>query len=132
MNAISRLLLFDNEPLPDESNVMDIFSTLLQKKLRMGKDELDLIVLYHRFIAEFDGKKELITSTLIDNGIPNGDSAMSRTVSLPAAIATALILEDKIDMTGVHIPIQPEIYNPVLDELSRLNIECVEKVLPID
>jgi len=124
--------LFDNEPLPDESNVMDIFSTLLQKKLRMGKDELDLIVLYHRFIAEFDGKKELITSTLIDNGIPNGDSAMSRTVSLPAAIATALILEDKIDMTGVHIPIQPEIYNPVLDELSRLNIECVEKVLPID
>ena len=57
---------------------------------------------------------------------------MSRTVSLPAAIATALILDGKINMTGVHIPVQPEIYNPVLDELSRLNIECVEKATPID
>ena len=124
--------LFDDEPLPDETNVMDIFSALLQKKLFMRENELDLIILYHRFIAEFDGKEELITSTLIDNGIPNGDSAMSRTVSLPAAIATSLILDGKINMTGVHIPVQPEIYNPVLDELSRLNIECMEKAVPID
>jgi len=124
--------LFDDEPLPDETNVMDIFSALLQKKLVMRENELDLIVLYHRFIAEVNGKEELITSTLIDNGIPNGDSAMSRTVSLPAAIAAALILEGKIEMTGVHIPVQPEIYNPVLDELARLNIECVEKATTID
>jgi saccharopine dehydrogenase-like NADP-dependent oxidoreductase len=123
--------LFDDEPLPDETNVMDIFSALLQKKLVMRENELDLIVLYHRFIAKVNGKEELITSTLIDNGIPNGDSAMSRTVSLPAAIATALILEGKINMTGVHIPIQPGIYNPVLDELSQLKIECVEKVMAI-
>jgi len=123
--------LFSDEPLPDENNVMDIFCTLLQKKLVMGENEPDLIVLYHRFVAEFSGKEELITSTLIDTGIPDGDSAMSRTVSLPAAIATALILEEKIKMTGVQIPVQPEIYNPVLDELARLNIECIEKSKPI-
>jgi saccharopine dehydrogenase-like NADP-dependent oxidoreductase len=116
----------------DDNNVMDIFCAILQKKLVMDKNELDLIVLYHRFVAEISGKEELITSTLIDMGIPDGDSAMSRTVSLPAAIATALILEDKIKMTGVQIPVQPEIYNPVLDELARLNIECVEKSKPID
>jgi saccharopine dehydrogenase (NADP+, L-glutamate forming) len=124
--------LFDDDPVSDDNNVMDIFCALLQKKLVMDKNELDMIVLYHRFIAKFDGREELITSTLIDNGIPNGDSAMSRTVSLPAAIATALILDGNINMTGVHIPVQPEIYNPVLDELSRLNIECIEKTTPID
>ncbi len=123
--------LFSDNPVPDEHNVMDIFCTLLQEKLVMGENELDLIILYHRFIAEFSGKEELITSTLIDTGIPDGDSAMSRTVSLPAAIATALILENKIKMTGVQIPVQPEIYNPVLDELARLNIECVEKSTPV-
>jgi len=123
--------LFSDNPVPDETNVMDIFCTLLQEKLVMGENELDLIILYHRFIAEFAGKEELITSTLIDTGIPNGDSAMSRTVSLPAAIATALILENKIKMTGVQIPVQPEIYNPVLDELARLDIECVEKSTPV-
>ena len=124
--------LFNDEPLPDENNVMDIFCDLLQEKLVMGENELDLIVLYHIFIAEFSGKQKLITSTLIDTGIPNGDSAMSRTVSLPAAIASASILEGKINMTGVQIPIQPEIYNPVLDELATLNIECVEKYKDLD
>jgi saccharopine dehydrogenase-like NADP-dependent oxidoreductase len=123
--------LFSDNPLPDENNIMDIFCTLLQEKLVMEENELDLIILYHRFIAEFAGKEELITSTLIDKGIPDGDSAMSRTVSLPAAIAAALILENKIDMTGVQIPVQPEIYNPVLDELARLNIECIEKSTPV-
>jgi saccharopine dehydrogenase-like NADP-dependent oxidoreductase len=123
--------LFSDNPLPDENNVMDIFCSLLQEKLVMGDKELDLIVLYHRFIAEINGKKELITSTLIDTGIPEGDSAMSRTVSLPAAIATALILDEKINMTGVQIPVQPEIYNPVLDELARLKIECIEKSKPL-
>jgi len=124
--------LFSDEPIPDENNLMDVFCALLQKKLVMGENELDLIILYHCFIAEFNGKEELITSTLIDTGIPDGDSAMSRTVSLPAAIATALILEEKIKMTGVQIPVQPEIYNPVLNELARLNIECVEKSTPIE
>jgi saccharopine dehydrogenase-like NADP-dependent oxidoreductase len=124
--------LFDDDPVSDDNNVMDIFCALLQKKLVMDKNELDLIVLYHRFVADLSGKKELITSTLIDTGIPDGDSAMSRTVSLPAAIATALILENKIKMTGVKIPVQPEIYNPVLDELAQLKIECIEKSRPVE
>jgi hypothetical protein len=48
-------------------------------------------------------------------------------VSLPAAIGARLILEGRIHKTGVHIPVKPEIYNPVLDELERLGIKCVEK-----
>jgi len=132
MKNFKWLGLFSDQLLPNENNVMDAFCTLLQKKLVMGANERDLIVLYHRLIAEFNGKEKLITSILINNGIPDGDSAMSRTVSLPAAIATALILDGKIKMTGVHIPVRPEIYNPVLNELSQLNIKCVEKVYPMD
>ena len=70
---------------------------------------------------------EEITSTLIDYGRPGGDSSMARTVSLPAAIGAKLILDGEIAMTGVHIPVTPEIYNPVLDELERLDITCVEQ-----
>jgi saccharopine dehydrogenase (NADP+, L-glutamate forming) len=124
--------LFDDSPLPEESNVMDIFSVLLQKKLTMGKNDLDLIVLYHNFIAAYPGKKELIKSTLIQTGIPDGDSAMSRTVSLPAAIASRKILEKKINLKGVHIPVQPEIYNPILDELAELGIIFSEKTTALN
>ena len=56
-----------------------------------------------------------------------GDSSMSRTVSLPAAIAARLILEGKIPQRGVLRPVHPEIYNPVLDELANLNIVCAEE-----
>ena len=88
-----------------------------------------MIVLHHDFLAEFpdSNKKEKITSTLIDYGIPGGDSSMSRTVGLPAAIGAKLILEGKITLTGVHIPVDPNIYNPALDELETMKIVCVEK-----
>ena len=73
------------------------------------------------------GRTERITSTLVDFGIRDGDCAMARTVSLPAAIAARLILEGKITQRGVLRPVHPEIYDPVLDELATLGIECKEE-----
>ena len=69
----------------------------------------------------------LITSTLIEYGILNGDSSMARTVSLPLAIGVKLILNDKINLTGVRIPIMKEIYEPVLLELEQLGIKMNEQ-----
>ena len=74
--------------------------------------------------------KELIPSTLIDYGIPNGDSSMARTVSLPLAIGVKLILTGKITLTGVQIPIMKKIYDPVLNELENMGIKMVEKISP--
>ena len=86
-----------------------------------------MIVMHHEFIAEYPDKKQKITSTLIDYGIPNGDSSMSRTVALPVAIASKMILDGKISLTGVHRPIIPEIYEPILQELETLDIKMDEK-----
>ena len=87
-----------------------------------------MIILQHIFEAVYtEGKKERIMSTLIDFGIPNGDSSMSRTVGLPPAIGTRLILEGKINKTGVHIPVIPEIYVPILAELKEKGIEFKER-----
>ncbi|HIA30795.1 MAG TPA: saccharopine dehydrogenase, partial [Candidatus Marinimicrobia bacterium] len=74
--------------------------------------------------------KEFITSTLIDYGIPKGDSSMARTVSLPLAIGVKLILTGKITLTGIQIPIMKEIYDPVLNELENMGIKMVEKISP--
>ena len=63
---------------------------------------------------------------MIDYGIPNGDSSMSRTVALPVAIASRMILEGRINLTGVHRPIIPEIYEPILEELAALDISLEE------
>jgi hypothetical protein len=51
---------------------------------------------------------------------------MARTVGLPAAIAVRLILRGAIDLTGVQVPVVPQIYGPVLAELEQLGISFVE------
>jgi saccharopine dehydrogenase (NADP+, L-glutamate forming)/spermidine synthase len=116
--------LLSDEPLPSEKDSpLNILGAKMQEKLQYEEGERDMIMLQHQFIASYPGdKKEKITSTLIDFGIPHGDTSMARTVGLPAAISTKLILEGKIDKTGVHIPVTPEIYIPILQELKELDI----------
>jgi len=128
MKRLEWLGLFSDELLPeDRDNPLDYLNVLTLKKMALGKDERDMIVMHHEFIAEYDNKKEYVTSTLVDYGIPNDDSAIARTVSIPAAIAVKMILEGKIDVKGVHIPVIPEIYNPILDELEGMDIVFKEK-----
>ena len=124
--------LFGNEPLPeDKDNPLDYLNVLTLKKMSLDKKEKDMIVMHHEFVAEYSSKKEYITSTLLDYGILNGDSAVARTVALPAAIAVKMILEGKIDITGTHIPVIPEIYNPILDELEEMDIIFKEEAKEI-
>ncbi len=124
--------LFENRPLgADRISPLDALLNLLLEKIALGPQERDMIVLHHDFVAELGGGKEKITSTMVDYGIPGGDTAVSRTVSLPAAVGTDLILQGKIALTGVHMPNLPEIYDPVLSELAKLNIVCEEKSEPL-
>ncbi|MBU2445304.1 MAG: saccharopine dehydrogenase NADP-binding domain-containing protein [Bacteroidetes bacterium] len=120
--------LFSDEIVTDADNLLDMLSNRMQAKLAFKKGEIDLLLLRHKFIVENkDGSKDMITSTLIDYGIPNGDSSMARTVSLPMAIAVKLIAEEKIKPLGVRIPNTNDIYEPVLAELENQNIKMVEK-----
>jgi saccharopine dehydrogenase-like NADP-dependent oxidoreductase len=64
---------------------------------------------------------------MLDSGTPATNTSIARTVALPAAIAVKLILEKKIEVTGVLRPVIPQIYNPVLNELKTLGIEMKEE-----
>lgn len=129
LDRMAWLGLFSDETVADEDTVLDVLSARLLEKMEYDQGERDMVVLHHDFKAEFpDGSLKTITSTLVDYGQPNGESAMARTVSLPAAIAVRLILEEQINLTGVHIPVTPEIYDPVLEELETLGIVFEEKV----
>ena len=123
--------LLSNDPLPitgTETTVLDELAQRMEKKMVYAPGERDMIALVHHFEAEFPGgKKEKIVSSLVDYGIPNGDSSMARTVSLPAAVGVHMILSGQFTQPGVHVPVIPELYNPVLDELATLNIRCKEK-----
>jgi saccharopine dehydrogenase-like NADP-dependent oxidoreductase len=138
MEKIRWLGLFSSEIIPEVISLdipepinspLAVLSHLALQRMRYAAGEVDMVVLHHEFkILTADGNKSKRTSTLIEYGIPDGDSAISRTVGLPAAIGAALIAEGKLpNIKGVVIPTVPEIFNNVLSELQRLGIKPEEK-----
>lgn len=124
--------LFEETPIPTSVKTnLDALCHLFEEKMQYASGERDMIVMHHEFIAEYPDKKQKITSTLIDYGIPNGDSSMSRTVALPVAIASKMILDGKFNLTGVFRPIIPEIYEPILEELEKLDIQMNENTIDL-
>lgn len=130
MTAISNwdwLGLFSDEPLSCTDSMMDSFSDLLNKKLTYQPGEKDMIILQHKFRVERNGNEKVLTSTMIDQGIPGGDSAMSRTVGLPAAIGVEMILKGEMKgFTGVQIPTHHKVYTTALERLKQKGIKFVE------
>jgi saccharopine dehydrogenase-like NADP-dependent oxidoreductase len=120
-------MLSDRQIGAEKISPLDALGNLMFDKLAFAPGERDMIVLHHDFRAEYpDGRRERVLSQMVDFGIPGGDSAMSRTVSLPAAIGVRRILEGEITAKGVLRPVTAEIYGPILDELAELGIECRE------
>jgi hypothetical protein len=103
--------------------VLDLLAARMLDKMKYAPGERDMVVLVHRFEAEYPGgRREEITSSLVDFGVPNGDSSMARTVALPVALAVRLVLDGRIRARGVRIPVEEEIYGPVLEGLEKLGI----------
>ncbi len=129
VKAMEWLGLFDEEPMNRSvDSPFEIVSDLMINKMMLGNDERDMVAMQHIFTVSWPGgKKEVIRSTMLDFGSPATDTSVARTVALPAAIAVEMILEGKINAKGVHIPVIPEIYNPILDRLEDMDIKLVEE-----
>ena len=115
--------LFDNTPIPSTArSSADVLQYLLETRLAMSPQDRDMIVMQHEITYKRSGRSHTEKSTLIVKGEDSSHTAMARTVGLPLGIAARLILEGRIGLTGLHIPILPEIYDPVLHELEQLGI----------
>ncbi|RLD21717.1 MAG: saccharopine dehydrogenase [Bacteroidetes bacterium] len=110
--------LFESKTIPfSKGTNADVLLGLMQEKMVYEDHEKDMIILHNEAIIEFDKRMEKRIATMKVEGRPFGHSAMARAVSLPAAIASRLILEGAIRSKGVLLPIEEEIYKPVLAEL---------------
>jgi Saccharopine dehydrogenase and related proteins len=122
--------LFDDRPLPmEKGTARDVISFLFGEKLVYTEGEKDLVILKDEMTAFYPktGKRLLHTSTLVDFGIPGGDSSIARTTGLPPAIGARLILDGKVRAYGVMSPVIPEVYDPILETLEAEGIRLSEK-----
>jgi saccharopine dehydrogenase-like NADP-dependent oxidoreductase len=128
IESMEWLGLFAPDPLPGPEAPVDILTARMLEKMSYSIGERDMLVLQHTFVAEYPERRERITSTMVDFGIPGGDSSMNRSVGLPAAVVTRFVLEGRFLQPGVVVPVMPELYEPVLEELERLGISFTETV----
>lgn len=98
------------------------FQKILEDVWTLDPEDKDMLVMWHKFNYEHNGKKFETESSMVCIGETREKTAMAKTVGLPLAIACKLILEDKLKLSGVLLPITPEIYNPILEELEDFGI----------
>ena len=129
ITSLDYLGFFDDEKLPhNETTPFEITSVRMIDRMMLDENEKDIVLLQHIILASYpNGTKEVIKSSMIDSGSPSTNTAIARTVALPAAIAARLILENKIMLNGVYRPVVPHIYVPVLNELKSLGIAMNEE-----
>ena len=128
MQKLTWLGLFENTKIGLEKGTpAQVLQHILEQKLSLKADEKDMIVMQHLFEYTLKGEHHKLKSSLVLKGKDQLNTAMSMTVGLPVAIAAELILTDKIKMSGVKIPIDKEIYLPLLEKLKEFGIDFVEE-----
>jgi saccharopine dehydrogenase-like NADP-dependent oxidoreductase len=107
-----------------------ILEKILSDSWTLEPDDKDMIVMYHKFGYELNGKNKQIDSKMVCIGDDQTYTAMAKTVGLPVAMATLLILNGKITTPGVQLPINKEVYLPILKELEEYGVIFNEQTMP--
>ncbi len=107
-----------------------LLQKILEEKWTLKPEDKDMIVMYHKFGYEENGKLKQIDSQLVVKGDDQVYTAMAKTVGLPVGIATLKILNGEIKNPGVQLPIKKEIYKPILEELEEYGVIFNEKEVP--
>lgn len=109
---------------------LDSFCNLLMNKLKYNPHERDMVILHHEFGVQLkDGTDQTRTSTLVSYGTFETYTAMAKTVGLPAAMATEMLLKGEIPEKGVLAPTMPHVYNTILDKLDREGVSVLEQIV---
>ncbi len=119
--------LYNNRSIHEgKKSYAAILQELLEEKWKLEKGDKDMIVMLHEIDYSLNNKKHQLKSSLIVKGDDESNTAMAKTVGLPLGIAAKLILENKMNLRGLQIPIVESIYKPVLEELAEEGIRFEE------
>jgi saccharopine dehydrogenase (NAD+, L-glutamate forming) len=122
--------IFDDTPIGlKKATPAQILQHILNQKWTLEPEDNDMVVMWHKisYVTKDEKKHRCLSSSLGVIGESREDTAMAKTVGLPIAIASKLILQGKIKTRGVCIPTVHEIYEPVLKELKEYGVSFMEK-----
>lgn len=106
-----------------------VLQWILETKWALGKTDKDAVVMMHEVDYISEGKKYSVQSSLVLTGKNHEHTAMASTVGLPLGIAAEAYLKGQLNITGLHIPTIPELYQPILSKLKEEGIEFYEETV---
>lgn len=109
----------------------DLLVDMMVRKMSYQPFEADMVVIHCEVTGQFSEHTEIRISSLVKEGEPGGDTAMSQVVALPAAIASKLILEGRIQLAGIARPTDKSIYAPVIDEMCELGYRFTDRAIDV-
>ena len=80
----------------------------------------------HKFEYYVDDELKNLKLSMVVKGDDSIQTGMAKTVGLPVFFACKLLLDEKISLKGVRIPIYKEIYAPILKQLSQEGLTFVK------
>lgn len=121
---LQELRIFDPNLIVEQDNASParILQEILETSWTLGPKDRDMIVMYHIFGYEKNGKKYQKDANMVVLGENPRLTAMAKTVGLPVALTSLQILNGKVSGKGVRIPIEAEVYKPVMQALSQNGI----------
>jgi saccharopine dehydrogenase (NAD+, L-glutamate forming) len=127
IDKLKWLGIFENNPVGIESgSPAQALQRLIENRWILEANDKDMIVMWHRFRYNLNGMTKEIQSKLVSYGDDPVHTAMSKTVGLPIAIAAKHILQGNWQLSGVQLPTNSSIYEPVLRELEEMGISFSE------
>ncbi len=121
--------LFSNEKIKlQEATAAQILQQLMEQKWVMKKRDKDMIVMVHDFVFKKNKTKYALRSSLVVIGNNTLETAMAKTVGLPLGILAMILVRNECKLTGVHLPVIKEVYEPVLQELQQYGIRFTESI----
>lgn len=104
-----------------------ILQHLFEEKWALEPGDKDMIVMWHLLNYQLNGESHRMESAMVVLGDDKFNTAMAKTVGLPIGIAAKHILNGNIQARGVCLPLEADIYDPILTELEEYGIHFVEK-----
>ena len=109
-----------------DASPAQILQKILQEKWTLSPQDKDMIVMWHRVTYTLDKIEKELISHMAYIGKDSNITAMSDTVGLPLGIATKMLLNGSIKTRGVVLPLDKQIYDPILKELKQYGIDFLE------
>lgn len=109
-----------------DASPAQILQKILQEKWSLSTADKDMIIMWHRVSYSLNKIEKELISYMAYIGKDSTITAMSDTVGLPLGIATKMLLNGSIKIRGVVLPLEKQIYNPILKELKEYGIDFIE------